>query len=185
MLQPNSQDLYMNMQQFSDMKLAARQNSREAGKAAAQQFEGLFIQMMLKEMRAAATVDESQHSSNMDFYTDMYDKQISQILSTQGGIGIADVLEKQLNRFLPEGQQDADSAGKELPVYRLPVTSVSAMPMPVMRYQAQNPAVTTFELNQPVAANSDTVVNKTTALQSETIEPFYGWSNVQSFVNDL
>ncbi len=185
MLQPNSHDLYMNMQQFSDMKLAARQNSRAAGKAAAQQFEGLFIQMMLKEMRAAAKFDESQHSSNMDFYTDMYDKQLSMTLSKQGGIGIAEVLEKQINRFLPEGQTAAGEGGKELPVYRLPAARVNTLPMPVMTYQAQNPAVQTYQLDTAQARASDSVTAETSSLQTETLKPFYGWSDRQSFISDL
>jgi flagellar protein FlgJ len=184
-MQATSTDLYMNMQQFSDMKLAARQQTREAGRAAAQQFEGLFIQMMLKNMRTAAKMDESLHSSDMDFYTDMYDKQISQILSKQGGIGISEILEKQINRFLPEGQQAAESSGKDLPVYLLPRRAEAPLPMPVMSYQSVNPAVSTYQFNEASLAKGLTEGSVSNALQSETIEPFYGWSNAQSFVSDL
>ena len=69
-MQATQPELFMNMQQFSDLKLEARQNSASAGKAVAQQFEGLFIQMMLKDMRSAATMDKSQHSSYMEFRWD-------------------------------------------------------------------------------------------------------------------
>ena len=147
-MMPSSQpELFMNMQQFSDLKLAVRKDSEQGSKAVAQQFEGLFIQMMLKEMRSAAVMDESQHSSYMDFYTDMYDKQISQTLSQQGGIGIADMMMKQMNQFLPEGQSSATTDGNELPVYRLPesitVSQKQHLPMPLMDYVAANPAVKT------------------------------------------
>ncbi len=185
MLPSTPPDLYMNMAQFSEMKLAARQDSRAASKSAAQQFEGLFIQMMLKNMRSAAKMDESMHSSNMDFYTDMYDKQISMMLSKQGGIGIADLLEKQLNRFLPEGQAAAEKGGKELPVYRLPVKASTSLPLPVMTYQATNPAVEAYELKETVNKEEANTQEKIRSLQAKTVEPFYGWDKASSFVNDL
>ncbi|MDJ0882143.1 MAG: flagellar assembly peptidoglycan hydrolase FlgJ [Gammaproteobacteria bacterium] len=185
MLQSTPPDLYMNMAQFSEMKLAARQDSRAASRSAAQQFEGLFIQMMLKNMRSAAKMDESMHSSNMDFYTDMYDKQISMMLSQQGGIGIADLLEKQLNRFLPEGQSTAEKGGKDLPVYRLSVKATSSLPLPVMSYQATNPAVAAYELNETEVAPEVPAQGSVQSLQSQTVEPFYGWDQASSFVSDL
>ena len=195
MMQATQPELFMNMQQFSDLKLEARRDSAQASKAVAQQFEGLFIQMMLKGMRSAAVMDESQHSSYMDFYTDMYDKQISLMLSQQGGIGIADMLEKQMAKFLPEGQEPAGIAtgtGNELPVYHLPDTQAidhkSALPMPVMDYVAANPEVKAFQLHQrPVTEATVTTEEYTeiSALVSETIEPFYGWQQADSFVKDL
>jgi len=175
----------MNMAQFSEMKLAARQDSRSASKSAAQQFEGLFIQMMLKNMRSAAKMDESMHSSNMDFYTDMYDKQISQMLSKQGGIGIADLMERQLNRFLPEGQSTAETGGKNLPVYRLPQVTAPNLPLPQMTYQASNPAVAIYELNESVQVRAVDSKDQVPALQAQTVEPFYGWDNARAFVSDL
>ena len=146
-MQSTPPDLYLNMQQFSELKLSARQHSREASRAAAQQFEGLFVQMMLKNMRAAAVIDPSQHSSNMDFYLDMYDKQMSLMLSQQGGIGIAELIERQLNRYLSEGQESAAETGNDLPVYRMPVLAARQMPVAEMDYLAVNPAVTTYELD--------------------------------------
>lgn len=198
MMQAAQSELFMNMQQFSDLKLAARKDSAQAEKAVAQQFEGLFIQMMLKEMRSAAVMDESQHSNYMDFYTDMYDKQISVMLSQQGGIGIADMMLQQMQPDGSRGQKPATEYGNELPVYRLPglKTSTSAqLPMPVMNYVAQNPYVTTHELitaqTNDTSATSTHVENRTEAagripaLQSQTVEPFYGWQQAESFVRDL
>jgi len=214
MMQTTQPELFMNMQQFSDLKLAVRKDSEQAGKAVAQQFEGLFIQMMLKEMRSAAVMDESQHSSYMDFYTDMYDKQISLMLSQQGGIGIADMMMKQIQQHLPQGQKAAAEDGKILPVYRLPESQVSTqvnkldnghvnepvneqvhqLPMPVMNYVAINPAVKAHEFSQTLASevtveatanDSKDVENQNPALFSQTLEPFYGWQQAESFVKDL
>lgn len=86
-------DFYLNQNQYSEMKLGARNQSSETTKAVAEQFESLFVQQMLASMRSAAIIDESNHSSTVDFYQEMYDKQLSLSISTQGGgLGIAKVL---------------------------------------------------------------------------------------------
>jgi flagellar protein FlgJ len=68
-------------------------------KQAAKQFESLFTQMMLKSMRDAnkAFSEGSMFSSTQgDFYQDMFDDQISMELSKGKGLGLADVLVRQL-----------------------------------------------------------------------------------------
>ncbi|MFC4308555.1 flagellar assembly peptidoglycan hydrolase FlgJ [Steroidobacter flavus] len=68
-------------------------------KQAAKQFESLFTQMMLKSMRDAnrSFSEGSMFSSQQgDFYQDMFDDQISMELSKGKGLGLADVLVRQL-----------------------------------------------------------------------------------------
>lgn len=68
-------------------------------KAAAKQFESLFTQMMLKSMRDAnrSFSEGSMFSSSQgDFYQDMFDDQISMEISKGKGLGLADVLVRQL-----------------------------------------------------------------------------------------
>jgi flagellar protein FlgJ len=68
-------------------------------KQAAKQFESLFTQMMLKSMRDANKPfsEGSMFSSQQgDFYQDMFDDQISMELSKGKGLGLADVLVRQL-----------------------------------------------------------------------------------------
>jgi flagellar protein FlgJ len=132
----NQADFYLNMRQFGELKLGARNNSAQATEAVAQQFEALFVQQMLGAMRSAALVDESQHSSYMDFYQDMYDKQIATTISKQGGLGIA----KMLIRQLPGGQDDAGNSGKELPLHAWQEVE-SELPVKAMDYQSKNQAV--------------------------------------------
>lgn len=73
-------------------------------KEAAQQFEAIFVQMMLKSMRKAqdALADENSpfNSQQVKFYRDMHDQQLANDLSSGGGMGLADLIVKQL------GQQD-------------------------------------------------------------------------------
>ena len=190
MMPSTSTDLYLNMSQFSQMKLAAREHDASASKSVAQQFEGLFIQMMLKDMRAAAKFDDTQHSSYMDFYTDMYDKQLAQMMSQNGGIGLGTVLQRQLDPASLERQSTAATEGKDLPVYQMNPQQIFNSPIARHEeYLPLNPALqvhqlisaltddSSIKLSQPAAQNN--------ALQMESIEPFYGWDQPQTFVRDL
>ncbi len=78
------------------LRQSARQNSPEALKGAAQQFEALFMNMMLKSMREATPQDGMFDSDQTRTFTSMLDQQLSQSLSTKG-LGLADVLVRQLS----------------------------------------------------------------------------------------
>jgi len=77
------------------LKAAAKKNSPDALKSAAKQFEGLFINMMLKSMRDAVPKSGMNDSPAQKTYTAMLDQQLSQSIS-QRGIGIADMMIRQL-----------------------------------------------------------------------------------------
>lgn len=78
------------------LRQSARQNSPEALKGAAQQFEALFMNMMLKSMREATPQDGMFDSDQTRTFTSMLDQQLSQNLSTRG-LGLAEVLVRQLS----------------------------------------------------------------------------------------
>ena len=64
----------------------------------AQQFESLFTKMMLKSMREATSFGDSLFGSDQqDFYQDMFDDQLSLELSKGKGLGLADMLVRQLS----------------------------------------------------------------------------------------
>ncbi len=95
----NDASVYTDLSGLTRLRADARQNSPEALKAAAQQFEALFVQMMLKSMREAgdATGGDALFGSNQQqLYRDMYDKQVSLELAQGRGIGLADMLVRQL-----------------------------------------------------------------------------------------
>ncbi len=85
-------------------------------KQAAKQFESLFTQMMLKSMRDAnrSFSEGSMFSSQQgDFYQDMFDDQISMELSKGKGLGLADVLVRQLAQSgLVKGADAGQDAAK-------------------------------------------------------------------------
>lgn len=88
--------IYTDFQGLAQLRQAAREQSPEAARETARQFEGLFIQMMLKSMRAATPVEGSFDSQQVRFFQGMFDQQISLSLAGAGGMGLADVLYQQL-----------------------------------------------------------------------------------------
>lgn len=81
-------------------------------KAAAQQFEAMFLQMVMKSMRDATPQDGLFNSDQTRFYTSMLDQQLAQNMATSGkGLGFAKLIEEQLGRhMLPTGNGDAGAA---------------------------------------------------------------------------
>lgn len=81
---------------FDALRAAARQQSPEALRATAKQFEGLFMNMVMKSMRDATPQDGVFDSQQSRMFTSMLDQQISQSMAERG-VGLADVLIRQLS----------------------------------------------------------------------------------------
>ena len=82
---------------LSNLRREAAADTPEARRAVAQQFEALFLNMMLKQMRDASTVDGGLiDRDRMRFHEDMFDNQLSLTLSQGQGIGLADSIFRQL-----------------------------------------------------------------------------------------
>jgi flagellar protein FlgJ len=100
MIKPINPDVSMaaDVQGLAGLKRAAHdgQPSAETLKQVASQFESLFMQMMLKSMREASFGDDLFGSEQSNFYRDMYDQQLSMTLAKKQGMGLADVLVRQL-----------------------------------------------------------------------------------------
>ena len=61
-------------------------------RAAAEQFEALFIQQLLKQARSAKLADDILGSEAGDTYTEMLDQERAKQLSAQMNLGIAEAL---------------------------------------------------------------------------------------------
>ncbi len=99
MINSNSNDLSgklaADVNDLSALRSAAKQNSPEALKTAAKQFEALFMNMVMKSMRDATPQDGVFDSQQSKMYTSMLDQQTSQNMAKRG-VGLADVLIRQL-----------------------------------------------------------------------------------------
>jgi flagellar protein FlgJ len=78
------------------LKRGAAAQTPEAIRETAKQFESLFTTMMLKSMRDASPGDSMFGSDQQEFYQDMFDQQLAVQLSRGKGLGLADVLVRQL-----------------------------------------------------------------------------------------
>jgi flagellar protein FlgJ len=91
---------YTDLGGLAALKAGARERSPEALRETARQFEALFLQMMLQSMREAAGSiggeDKLLDNDQVQLYQEMYDKQIGLKLAQGGGIGLADVIYRQL-----------------------------------------------------------------------------------------
>ena len=85
---------YLDFSGLGELRGQAQQNQEKALKESAQQFEGLFIQMMMKSMREASMKDEENQSSGMDTFENMFDKEISVQMAKRGAMGVADFMAK-------------------------------------------------------------------------------------------
>ncbi|MBW7859812.1 MAG: flagellar assembly peptidoglycan hydrolase FlgJ [Rhodocyclaceae bacterium] len=83
---------------LGDLKRLARgdQNSPEALRAAAKQFEALFLQMVLKSMRDAMPSNGLMDSDQTRLFQSLQDQQLTMNMAQGKGVGLAEVLFRQL-----------------------------------------------------------------------------------------
>ncbi|REG84854.1 flagellar assembly peptidoglycan hydrolase FlgJ [Marinomonas pollencensis] len=93
----SSDDFFGNFSALSALKTKAQKDPETALKDVAQQFESIFINMLLKNMRASnESIGSGLFSSaQTKQYQDMMDSQMSQTLARSGGIGISEALIRQ------------------------------------------------------------------------------------------
>lgn len=94
---PSSQVLFHDPQGLQGLKREASQNPSQALLPVAQQFESVYLQMMLKSMRQAVPEGGLFNEESMKTYRDMMDNQLAVNLAEKGGIGLAKVMVKQLS----------------------------------------------------------------------------------------
>ena len=114
-----SADTYTDFSGLKALKLAAAKNDPSAVRKVAQQFESMFTRMMLKSMRDTVGTDPLFGSDQEKMYQGMYDDQLALQLSKGRGLGLADMLVRQLQRLGVPGASpaasgtDGTSAGSE------------------------------------------------------------------------
>jgi len=107
-INPNTTGLksYADFGGLGELRGKAQRNDKTALRESAEQFEALFIQMMLKSMREANNVLKSDmfQSNALDTFQGMYDKELSMSMAKRNALGFADLMVKQLSQ-----QQSAPS----------------------------------------------------------------------------
>jgi flagellar protein FlgJ len=142
---------YNDFTALGELRGKAQRNEAGAMRESAEQFEALFIQMMLKSMREASSAMKSDllHNDAQETFEGMYDKEISMQMAKRNALGFTDVVIKNLS------QQKSVPSTSELLQLRQTSTIQNGMP-----------------LNAPVLPMS--LVNKAQAgmaLQKNTLKP--------------
>lgn len=93
-----SSQFALDVQGLDRLKHQAASDPKAGAKAAAQQFEALMLQMMLKSMREALPESGLFDSQQGRFYDSLMDQQWAQTLSGRG-VGLAEQLTRQLEKY--------------------------------------------------------------------------------------
>lgn len=90
-------NLAIGSQGLDKLRLQAKQSPDQALKGAAQQFEQVFLNMMLKSMREASPQEGMFDNEQTKMFTGMLDQQLAQSMSSGSGVGLAAVMVRQLS----------------------------------------------------------------------------------------
>jgi flagellar protein FlgJ len=161
----NNATFYADFKSLSALKLEAKNDSQKALRGAAQQFESLFINMMLKNMReATASVRDSADGSNdMNLYQGMFDEQIATQMSKGKGLGLADLLVQQLNRSgMVKGAPSEKGSAVQSPA------NTKSIANPVTERSHNSHSVTPAASNSVVRGKSVTTASSAVATEKAT-----------------
>jgi len=110
-------NVYTDLSGLNAISQLGRENTPAALRQVAQQFESLFLNIMLKAMRdSTKSFGEGNflNSNEMEFHQQNFDNQLSLHLSQSAGLGLADVLyEQMLGQFGLDAPADAPPRGSD------------------------------------------------------------------------
>ena len=103
-------------QSLNELKAKAGEDPAANIRPVARQVEGMFVQMMLKSMRDALPKDGLFSSEHTRLYTSMYDQQIAQQMTAGKGLGLAEMMVKQMTPEQPLPEESTPAAPMKFPL---------------------------------------------------------------------
>lgn len=135
---------------FSALRSDARRDADASFAKVAEEFEALFIQMMLKAARDATPEGGLFDSNELKLYQEMMDSQVALEMARQGGLGFAPLLQEQM--------LGADVAEEPRELMLSPRRTITPDPLPAAAPQAgfrttarRDPATQTQAVPQSVS----------------------------------
>lgn len=95
---------------LSDLRRRAATDEKGTLREVAKQFEAMLLDVVVKSMRATVPGDGPLDSAGSQMFTEMLDQQFVQGVSAQGGLGLADVLVRQLSQLHGHANQASGPA---------------------------------------------------------------------------
>ena len=138
--------VYTNLGGLQSIRQLGRENSSEALKQVAVQFESMFLNIMLKGMRAGEETlfaDNYLRSNEMSFHQENLDNQLALHMANSGGMGLAETLHRQLMQRYESnaGSHEVRTEIADISAarrYTGEVTSVTGSQEPMVRWRARN-----------------------------------------------
>ena len=169
-----------------DAKSGDKASKEAALDQAAKQFEAIFMQMLMKSMRKAQEVLESDspfNSESTKFYRDMHDQQMSLEMSNNGSLGLSELIVRQLGgdseNFKPKSilrsDGNLDSRGSvriTQPALLTPMTTSAT-------------TTTANDLTEQQDPNQDRQTNGSIAMQAATLLQTPVFEQPKDFVTAL
>ena len=145
-LENSSADIYTDFAGLAALKKSARNNDPAVLRQVAKQYESMFARIMIKSMRDAIGKDPLFGSDEQQSYQGMYDDQLSIELSKGKGLGLADLLVRQMQQLTGGTPRNAGPAAASSSGLGLPAGAKAAL------RQFQSNAATDREATVPVAS---------------------------------
>ncbi|MHC8370991.1 flagellar assembly peptidoglycan hydrolase FlgJ [Pseudomonas sp. MDT1-85] len=152
---------YSDLNRLNQLKVGDK-NSDTNMRKVAQEFESLFLGEMLKSMRSATEAlgqDNPLNTPAAKQYQEMYDQQLAVSMSREGGgIGLADVLMRQMSKNKPmaPGEAAAASAAKQAAAKAAVETPIAAGTVatngPLSRLNGERPLWASRSVKTPASA---------------------------------
>lgn len=115
----SAKDSFTDVNSLDSVKKMGRNKDPEALLKIAKQFESMFMQQMLKNMRSTNEVfgkDNFLNSNETQFHQQMFDHQMSLEMTAGKGIGLADVLYRQMSAQYSGEFLERDQKGDDLDI---------------------------------------------------------------------
>lgn len=104
------------VRRLAEAKAGSSERERKAAKKVAQEFESVFVGMMMKSMRETVGKDSlTGGSRGEEIFRSLLDQEYATAFAARGGIGLAPMIEKQLLAD-PAGGARKQAAGAAVPV---------------------------------------------------------------------
>lgn len=163
---------------LSKLKVAAKNKDQGADREVAQQFESLFLKMMIKTMRQSETpgiLDSAQ--TNMA--RDLYDEQLAVQLSKRGGIGIGDLIMRQTQG--KPNQQPQSSIPGNMGAIR----HISSPPFSAPLIQLPDNMVPKVHAKNPLMDQSPLTTTDPVTPPDFPTKPRAYWDSPKDFISEL
>jgi len=128
---------YLDFGALGKLKGQARTDAKAATRETAQQFEAMFLQMMMKTMRDSVPKSGMNESQAEETFQGMFDKEVSLSMAKRNALGLADMLVK----HMPDPNATPPSTAQMLKAREPKAMPLQAPPASPMALQAAAPTL--------------------------------------------